>query len=89
MPTTAQSRALESVQLKASSCTDDFGVSHITGSEAVRGDLDLPLLNSRRDVAKLKWQHRLHALPALSAQLWVFLHDTLNVTHRVLRCWQA
>jgi hypothetical protein len=25
----------------------------------------------------------------LSAQLWVFLHDTLNVTHRVLRCWQA
>ena len=25
----------------------------------------------------------------LFAQLWVFLHDTLNVTHRVLRCWQA
>ena len=24
----------------------------------------------------------------LSAQLWV-LHDTLKVTHRMLRCWQA
>jgi hypothetical protein len=62
VPTTTQSRALESVQLKAARMI--LGCPTLTGSEAVRGDLDLPLLSSRRDVAKLKWQHRLHALPA-------------------------
>ena len=29
-----------------------------------RADLGVQLLSSRRDIAKLKWQHRLHGLPA-------------------------
>lgn len=62
VPTTAQSRALESVQLKAARMI--LGCPTLTPSEAVRGDLDLPLLSSRRDIARLKWQHRLHSLPA-------------------------
>ena len=35
-----------------------------TSSDATRADLGLQLLSSRRDVAKLKWQHRLHGLSA-------------------------
>ena len=29
-----------------------------------RADLGVQLLSSRRDIAKLKWQHRLHGLSA-------------------------
>ena len=61
LPSTAQSRALESVQLKAARMI--LGCPTLTASEVVRGDLGLPLLNSCRDVAKLKWQRRLQAMP--------------------------
>ena len=72
MPTTTQLRALESVQLKAARML--LGCPTLIGSEAVRGDLDLPLLSSRKDVAKLKWQHRLHALPTSSSRFESFLY---------------
>ena len=61
VPNNAQCRALESVQLKAARVV--LGCPTLTGSEAVRGDLHLALLSSRRDIAKLKWQHRLERLP--------------------------
>ena len=50
-------RALESVQLKAARLV--LGCPTLTASEAVRGDLSL--LSSHRDIAKLKWQHRLQS----------------------------
>lgn len=61
VPNSVQCRALESVQLKAARVV--LGCPTLTGSEAVRGDLHLALLSSRRDIAKLKWQHRLQSLP--------------------------
>ena len=35
-----------------------------TSSDVTRADMGLQLLSSRRDIAKLKWQHRLHGLSA-------------------------
>ena len=72
VPTT-QSRALEAVELKAA--RRYLGCPTLIGSEAVREDLDLPLLNSRRDVAKLKWQHRLHALPASRFESFLYSQE--------------
>ena len=60
VPSSVHCRALESVQLKAARLI--LGCPTLTASEAVRGDLHLSLLSSRRDIAKLKWQHRLHSL---------------------------
>ena len=60
VPSSVHCRALESVQLKAARLI--LGCPTLTASEAVRGDLHLSLLSSRRDVAKLKWQHRLQSL---------------------------
>jgi hypothetical protein len=61
------------VQLKAARMI--LGCPTLTRSEAVRGDLDLPLLSSRRDVAKLKWQHRLHALPASRFESFLYSQE--------------
>ena len=60
VPSSVQCRALESVQLKAARLI--LGCPTLTASEAVRGDLHLSLLSSRRDIAKLKWQHRIQSL---------------------------
>ena len=65
-PNAAQSRALESVQLKAARMI--LGCPTLTSSEAVRGDLMLPLLSSRRDIARLKWQHKVHHMSASGVQ---------------------
>ena len=35
-----------------------------TSLDVTRADMGLELLSSRRDIAKLKWQHRLHGLSA-------------------------
>ena len=59
VPSRVHCRALESVQLKAARLI--LGCPTLTASEAVRGDLHLSLLSSRRDIAKLKWQHRLQS----------------------------
>ena len=61
VPTTSQSRALESVQLEVARMI--LGCPTLTASEPQVFSGDPPLLSSRRDVAKLKWQHRLQAMP--------------------------
>ena len=62
VPTTQHARALESVQLKAARMI--LGCPSRTSSDVIRADLGLQLLSSRGEIAKLKWQHRLHGLPA-------------------------
>ena len=61
-PSASQVKALESVQLKAARCI--LGCPTLSPSQAVRNDLGLSLLSSRRHLAKLKWQYRVRALPA-------------------------
>ena len=41
-----------------------MGCPSRTSSDVLRADLGVQLLSSRRDIAKLKWQHRLQSLPA-------------------------
>ena len=64
VPTREHARALESVQLKAARMI--LRCPPRTSSDVTRADMGLQLLSSRRDIAKLKWQHsyRLHGLPA-------------------------
>ncbi len=62
VPTREHARALESVQLKAARMI--LGCPSRTSSDVTRADLGLQPLSSRRDIAKLKWQHRLHGLSA-------------------------
>ena len=62
VPTREHCRALESVQLKAARMT--LACPPRTSSDVTRADMGLQLLSSRRDIAKLKWQHRLHGLSA-------------------------
>ena len=62
VPTREHARALESVQLKAARMI--LGCPSRASSDVVRADLGVQLLSSRRDIAKLKWQHRLHGLSA-------------------------
>ena len=71
VPTGKHVRALESVQLKAARMI--LGCPPRTSSDATRADRWLQLLSSRRDIAKLKWQHRLHGLSA--DRLERVLHD--------------
>ena len=59
VPSRVHCRALESVQLRAARLI--LGCPTLTAEEAVRGDLHLSLLSSRRDIAKLKWQHSLQS----------------------------
>ena len=61
-PSASQVKALESVQLKAARCI--LGCPTLSPSEAVRNDLGLSLLSSRRHLVKLKWQYRVRALPS-------------------------
>ena len=62
VPTKEHARALESVQLKAARMI--LGCPSRASSDVTRADLGVQLLSSRRDIAKLKWQHRLHGLSA-------------------------
>ena len=62
VPTREHARALESVQLKAARTI--LGCPSRASSNVTRADLGLQLLSSRRDIAKLKWQRRLHGLSA-------------------------
>ena len=73
VPSSVHCRALESVQLKAARLI--LGCPTLTASEAVRGDLHLSLLSSRRDIAKLKWQHRLHRLPNSRLEKVLYLRE--------------
>ena len=83
-PNTAQSRALESVQLKAARMI--LGCPTLTSSEAVRGDLMLPLLSSRRDIARLKWQHRVHHMSSSSLEHQVYSRAAPCATRGRKRC---
>ena len=40
-----------------------MGCPSRTSSDILRADLGVHLLSSRRDIVKLKWQHRLKGLP--------------------------
>ena len=62
VPTSEHCRALESVQLKAARMI--WRCPPGTSSDVTRADMGLQLLSFRIDIAKLKWQHRLHALSA-------------------------
>ena len=55
VPTSEHCRALESVQLKAARII--LRCPPRTSSDVTRADMGLQLLSSRRDIAKLKWQH--------------------------------
>ena len=57
LPTREHARALESVQLKAARMI--LRCPPWTNSDVTRADMGLQLLAFRRDIAKLKWQHRL------------------------------
>ena len=59
-PTREHSRALESVQLRAARMI--LGCPSRAPSDVTRAYLGLQLFSSRRDIAKLKWQQRLHGL---------------------------
>ena len=58
VPTREHARALESLQLKAARMI--LGCPLRTSSDVTRAVLGVQLLSSQRDIAKLKWQHRLH-----------------------------
>ena len=62
VPTREHCRASESVQLKAARMI--LACPPRTSSDVTRADMGLQLLSSCRDVAKLKWQHRLQGLSA-------------------------
>ena len=62
VPTREHCRALESVQLKATRMI--LRCPPRTSSDVTRADMGLQLLSSRKHIAKLKRQHRLHGLPA-------------------------
>ena len=62
VPTIVHARALESVQLKAARMI--MACPSRTSSHVLKADLGVQLLSSRRDIAKLKWQHRMQSLPA-------------------------
>ena len=65
---------LESVQPKAASSARMIsGCPFRTSSDVIKADLGLQLLSSRREIAKLKWQHRLHGL--LAGRLERVLYD--------------
>ena len=59
VPTKEHARALEGVQLKAARMI--LGCPLRASSDVTQAKLGPQLLSSRRDIAKLKWQHRLHA----------------------------
>ena len=61
-PTREHARALESVQLKAARMI--LSCPSRASSDVVTADLGVQLLSSRKDITKLKGQHRLHGLSA-------------------------
>ena len=62
VPTREHCRAWRSVRFKTARMS--MRCPPNTSSDVTRADMGLQLLSSRRDVAKLKWQHRVHGLPA-------------------------
>ena len=61
MKCTDSQRALESIILRGAK--QILGCSSKTCNEAVRGDMGLETLKSRRDRAKLKWWYKLATMP--------------------------
>ena len=57
----ANTNTLESIILKGAKKI--LGCSSKTCNEAVRGDMGLEMLKSRRDKAKLKWWYKLVTMP--------------------------
>ena len=62
VPTREHARALESLQLQAARMI--LGCPQRTSSDVTRADLGVQFLSYGRDIAKLKWQHRLLGLLA-------------------------
>ena len=71
VPIAQHVRALESMQPKAARMI--LGCQSRISSDVIRADLGLQLLSSRREIAELKWQHRLHGL--LAHRLERILYD--------------
>ena len=89
VPTREHARALESVQLKAARII--LRCPSRTSSDVTRADIRLQLLSSRRDIAKLKWQHRLHGLPADRLERILYdrgLHARTQAQGRSRRTWR-
>ena len=63
-------RASRTVQLRTARMI--LGCPSRSSSDVIRADLGLQLLSSHRDIAKLKWQHRLHALPEDRLELTLY-----------------
>jgi len=60
VPTRKHAKASESVQLQDALMI--LGCKSRTLSDITRANLGVQLLSSRKDIAKLKWQHGLHGL---------------------------
>ena len=94
VPTWEHCGALRSVRFKAAHmflrCPPRTS-SVVTRSDVCRADMGLQLLSSRKDIAKLKWQHRVNRLPAGRLERVLYEHGLPAPAHalgRHRRTWR-
>jgi len=75
----SQASAIEPIPLRGAKKI--LGCSSTTCNEAVRGDMGLETLTSRKDKAKLKWWYKLASMSAERYPRWLF-HQEWKVKPR-------